>query len=483
VPATGVVSGSATYPGRVSTQARIFAARLSDTGVFDPNGDPVGRVRDVVVLMRGPVRPPRVVGLVVEMPRHRRVFLSITRVLSIDAGSVVSTGQLNLARFESRPGELLVLADLLDRQVTVRATGAAAVVYDIGIDQERTRDWVVSKIAVRTPTTRLHRRSESTILDWDAVTGLAMADSRQGTGALLGTLDGLHAADLAHALSELSAKRRTEVAAALDDERLADVMEELPEEDQVEILAQLGSARAADVLEAMDPDDAADLIAELPPETAEQLLTLMEPDEADDVRRLLVYAEGTAGSLMTTEPIILPPDATVADALARARTAEISPALAATTYIARPPTDTPTGRFLGYAHLQRLLREPPSTLVSAVLDTELETLRPNASVEDVTRFLATYNLVAAAVVDTDGRLLGAVTVDDVLDSLLPDDWRSSRVQAEPAEPARRASVQPTDPRTDSAPGVTVPGDRPAAELGGVGAGVPRRARTGARSAG
>lgn len=457
-------------------QTRIFAARLSDTGVFDPNGDPVGRVRDIVVIMRGPVRAPRVVGLVVEMPRRRRVFLSITRVLSIDAGSVVSTGQLNLTRFEARPGEVLVLADLLDREVTVRSTGSAAIVYDIGIEQERSRDWVVTRVAVRAPTTRLRRRAEGSILEWDAISGLAVTDSRQGTEALLGTLDGLRAADLAHALSELPAKRRTEIAAALPNDRLADVLEELPEEDQVEIISKLDSARAADVLEAMDPDDAADLIAELPPETAEQLLTLMEPEDADDVRRLLVYAEGTAGSLMTTEPIVLPPDATVADALARARLAEISPALAATLYVARPPTDTPTGRFLGYAHLQRLLREPPSTLVSAVVDSELETLHPDASVEEVTRFLATYNLVAAAVVDADGRLVGAVTVDDVLDSLLPDDWRSAVPDS-----AAQQRAEGAGPGVRVGAGVGVA----AVSSGGAsgGARAARPARTGARRAG
>lgn len=458
-------------------QTRIFAARLSDTGVFDPNGDPVGRVRDLVVIMRGPVRAPRVVGLVVEMPRRRRVFLSITRVLSIDAGSVVSTGQLNLTRFEARPGEVLVLADLLDREVTVRSTGSPAIVYDIGIEQERSRDWIVTRVAVRAPTTRLRRRAEGSILEWDAISGLAVTDSRQGTEALLGTLDGLRAADLAHALSELPAKRRTEIAAALANDRLADVLEELPEEDQVEIIGHLDSARAADVLEAMDPDDAADLIAELSPETAEQLLTLMEPEDADDVRRLLVYAEGTAGSLMTTEPIVLPPDATVADALARARLAEISPALAATLYVARPPTDTPTGRFLGYAHLQRLLREPPSMLVSAVVDSELETLQPNASVEEVTRFLATYNLVAAAVVDGDGRLVGAVTVDDVLDSLLPDDWRSAVPDS--AAPRR-------EDRAGSRVGAGSDGalaDAAGAAVGSGEARAVRPARTGARRAG
>jgi Mg/Co/Ni transporter MgtE len=191
----------------------------------------------------------------------------------------------------------------------------------------------------------------------------------------------------------------------------------------VEILAGLDTERAADVLEEMSPDDAADLIAELPTETAEALLTLMEPDEAEDVRRLLTYEERTAGGLMTSEPVILPADATVADALAHVRNAELSPALAAMIYVCRPPLETPTGRFIGIGHIQRLLREPPSALVSGVLDTDLDGLRPDDSLHAVSKYLATYNLVAAPVLDDEGRLLGAVTVDDVLDHLLPDDWR------------------------------------------------------------
>ncbi|MDQ1659258.1 MAG: hypothetical protein QOD41_4341, partial [Cryptosporangiaceae bacterium] len=179
----------------------------------------------------------------------------------------------------------------------------------------------------------------------------------------------------------------------------------------------------ADVLEAMDPDDAADLLGELPEAEQQHLLDLMEPNEAEPVRRLLDYSDDTAGGMMTTEPVILPPDATVAQALAKVRDPDLSPALAAQVFVCRAPTATPTGRFLGVAHIQRLLREAPSELVSAVLDTDIDPLDVNTSLPEVTRVLATYNLVAVPVIDENDRLVGAVTVDDVLDHLLPRDWR------------------------------------------------------------
>ena len=125
--------------------------------------------------------------------------------------------------------------------------------------------------------------------------------------------------------------------------------------------------------------------------------------------------------MMNPEPIMLLPDATVAEALARVRSPDVSPSLAAQVYVVRPPLDTPSGKFLGVAHFQRLLREPPSKLVSAVIDSSLEPVGPQAPLSTVTRYFATYNLVALPVVDELDRLLGAVTVDDVIDHMLPED--------------------------------------------------------------
>lgn len=402
---------------------RVYVARLAGTTVFDPHGDQVGKIRDVVITVRPDPQPPRVLGLVVEVAGRRRIFLPMTRVTHVDAGRVVTTGVVNMRRFAQRPTETLALGEMFDRSVTVAEGGEQVTVFDVGIEQTRTRDWIVSKVAILKGAKRFGRRGQAEVVDWNAVSGFALTEETQGATHLLATLEALKPADLASVLHDLSPKRRGEIATALDDERLADVLEEMSESDRVEVLGELDTERAAAVVEEMSPDDAADLIGELPPDRAEQLLALMTPDEADDVRRLLTYEDYTAGGLMTSDPVIVAPDATVADALAHLRIPEVTPALAAMAYVCRAPLETPSGRLLGVAHLQRLLREPPSNLVSEVLDSDLEPLWPEASLEEVTSYLAAYNLVAAPVVDEGGHLLGVVTVDDVLDHLLPTGWR------------------------------------------------------------
>lgn len=411
----------------MSSAARVFIARLAGIGVYDPSGDQIGRVRDAVTALRVDRQPPRLLGLVIELQQRHRIFVPMGRVTRIEPDQVVlASGTVNMKRFERRSNETLVLAELLDRTVSLRDTGAHVVIVDLGMEPNRARDWVISRVAIRTTTPRLtRRRGQLSQVDWNEVDGLALPEKDQGTDALLSTLSDLRAADVAHALLDMPGKRRLEVVRALDDERLADVLQEMEEDEQVKLLAGLEDERAADVLEAMDDDDAADLLGEMSAADQHRLLELMEPEEAEPVRRLMTYADYTAGGMMTSEPVVMLPDATVAEALALVRNPELSPAVASQVFVVRAPQATPTGKFLGTAHLQRLLREPPSALVSGVCEKDTGALRPDTTLEDVTRHLATYNLVAAPVVDDHDRLLGAVSVDDVLDHLLPEGWRDA----------------------------------------------------------
>ena len=408
-----------------SSPTRVFVARLVGLPIFDPQGDQVAKVRDLVVAIRTESNQPRVLGMVAEVFGRRRIFVPMTRVTAIDSGQVHTTGLLNMRRFEQRSTETLVMGQMLDRPVTITENGIQGTVYDVAMEQARNRDWVVSRVAVQEPSRGFRRSGQTHVVEWRAVSGLTKREDTHPATQLIAALGDMRPADAANVIRDLPAGRRAAGVAAMDVDLDHDLMGWRPEEDQVEILEHLDDERAADVLEEMSPDDAADLIADLNPETAAILLELMEPDEAEDVRRLMSYTEDSAGAMMTPEPVILSPDATIADALAHVRNPGLTPSLAALVYVCRQPLETPTGKLLGAAHIQRLLREPPSTLVAAALDDSMDPLRPDASIDEVAAHLATYNLVAAPVVDEAGRLLGAVTVDDLLDHMLPEGWRDN----------------------------------------------------------
>nr|WP_245190406.1 CBS domain-containing protein [Leucobacter exalbidus] len=372
---------------------------------------------------------PRVVGLIVEIPGKRRVFVPIGRVTSIGSGQVLTTGLINVRRFEQRGGESRMIAELIGRMVHLTPTvpGTVAVqarIEDASIERSRSGEWFVTELFVRlNKPAAPFARAESRIVQWSDVQLPTTTPGSRSAELLIQTLVDLKPADLAEALLELPQPRMHEVIGELPDDRVADALEEMSEPDQLAILAVIPQARTADVLDHMEPDDAADLISALPAATGEELLDLMEPEEAEDVRRLLEYDADTAGGLMSPSPIVLSGESSVAEGLAMIRRAEIPPAMASAVYVTHPPFETPTGEYLGMAHFQSMLRYPPHERLSSLIDAEMEAVPVSASAAEVSRRLASYDLVAMPVVDAQQRLVGVVTVDDVLDHLLPDDWR------------------------------------------------------------
>lgn len=402
---------------------RVFLARLAGTAVFDPNGDQLGKVRDAVATLRANNQPPRILGLIVEVPPRKRIFVPITRVTSIENGHVVITGLLNMRRFEPRTNEITVLSEMLDRSVTLVETEEKVIIEDIAMEFSKSGDWFIEQVHITKRGSGFRKRGSSSTVSWHEISGIQLPETNQAVSHLLGTLANLRAADLAAVLQDLNIKRKVEIARALDDERLADLLEEMDETSRVELLAELEGERAADVLEEMDPDDAADLLREVGKEKAETLLALMAPEDAEDVQRLMDYEDYSAGGMMTTEPIVLTADSTVAEALSKIRSTQMAPGLASQVFVCRQPIETPTGRLIGVVHIQRLLREPPATLLGGILDSDIAPLSPDSTLNEVALYLASYNLLAVPIVDASDRLLGAVTVDDVLDHLLPENWR------------------------------------------------------------
>jgi CBS domain-containing protein len=395
------------------TDGQIFTSRLKGRPLLDSEGLTIGRIRDVVILPAAGSDPPRALGLVVTWQR-RRIFVNLGRIAEISVDGAHLLGDtVDLERFTRRTGEILA-SELHGRHIE------DGTVADVAIKpgQQPRAGWEVAALAVAHG---LRFRSPA-VVPWDKYPELFQA------GALaeqLSALRELKPADLATAVEGMPPSRRDQIAAALDDESLADLLEEMPEQDQVRLLTSLGLERSADVVEEMQPDDAADLLAEMPPDQREKLLTAMESVQAADLRRLLRYDAKTAGGLMTSQPIIVTPDASVAEVLARIRNPDVPITMAAQVYVCEPPSATPTGRYLGSVGFQRLLRRPPATLVGDCVEDKSVFVRPDLPKEELAARLAAYNLVSVAVCDEDGRLLGAVTVDDVLDQTLPPDWRKT----------------------------------------------------------
>ncbi|MFM7535392.1 MAG: magnesium transporter MgtE N-terminal domain-containing protein [Acidimicrobiales bacterium] len=394
----------------------IYAFRVMRLTLLDADGAPIGRLDDVVLAPGQAAKPPRVVGFVATSQR-RRIFVNANRVAALDNdGAHLRSWDLDLNPFKPRAGEILV-SSLIDRRVGEEAVSDIALRPVAG----RTLSWEVARVrlARRHP---LRRRRSERVVDWEEVAELFATSTLAAEAARLREL---HPSDVAAALRSLPLTQRRQLAAMLDDEGLADLLEELPEAEQLRLIEGLDLERVVAVFDEMEYDDLTDLLAEMPGEQRSRIIAAMEPEEADVVTRLLAYAEGSAGSLMTPEVIILGPTATVAEALAQVRDPSWQVSVAAQVYVTQAPFVAPTGTYLGVVHFQRLLREPPAMELGRCLEPE-PTIPPTMPEREVAERLAAYNLLSVGVCDEAGHLLGAITVDDVLDRVLPTGWRQRR---------------------------------------------------------
>ena len=406
------------YPVAVSSEI-LYVSKLVRLPLVAADGSDVGHLVDLVVDLGG--KPPRITGFVVRVGR-RNVFVGAGRVGEISGeGLRLRRGSINLRQFELRPGERQIVAEVFGERLRTER------VVDVGVTPApEPFAWEVATVAVGVRGLRGRRRPPR-VIDWSEA-GELFADERS-IDREAATLGGLHPAEMAAAIRKLPLSRRKVLAAALENDRLADLLEELPEDDQVRLVEGLDQERLAQVLDEMEADDAADLLGEFPATRRDALLGAMDPEEAEPVRRLLTYEPDTAGGLMTPEPVILDPHGTVAEALARIRDPDLPVPLAAQVFVCQPPHETPTGRYHGVVGVQRLLREAPGKPLGRCLDEEWEPIAPDLSDREVAVRLAAYDVVALPVCDSARRLVGAVTIDDVLDRVLPADWRMTRAEA------------------------------------------------------
>ncbi|MEM1334154.1 MAG: CBS domain-containing protein [Actinomycetota bacterium] len=413
------------------TDELIYAFRVMRLPLLDAGGAPIGRIEDLVAVpgrqaQRGrPAVAPRVVGFVASSQR-RRIFVNANRIEELSGdGAHLRSWDVDLNPFKARPGEVLLGEELLDRRIGGES------VSDIGlrrVDDGRTHTWEIDQVRL-SRRGGLGRRTTHRLVDASALPQLF--DQPTEMEAEAARLRDFHPAEVAAVVRRLPDAQRRQLAEAMDDERLADVLEELPEEEQVRIVEGLDRERLVGVFDEMEYDDLADLLGQMTKVQQEAMLEVMGDEDEAVVRRLLSYEEGTAGGLMTPEVVILGPTSTVAEALAHVRDPDWVVSIATQVFVTQPPFKSPTGKFLGMVHVQRLLREPPSMELRQLVADD-PTVAPTTSDREVAELLARYDMLAVAVCDAAGRLLGAVTIDDVVDRMLGSEWRKRRVLTEPS---------------------------------------------------
>jgi magnesium transporter len=404
----------------------LYLSQLIGRPVVDQAGDAIGKVADLIVAV-GEQYPP-VTGLVLAT-NGRHVFLPWSSVESIDAsGARLRTSILDIAKFSQRPNEILLKADLEDKQI-VDIDGRRVVrVNDLSLDVVEGSLRLVAvdvgaaglmrRLGIERPMRRLARalgvNLHERYIDWEDVDPVESSIASVKLRVPHAGLAELHPADLASIIDQLAPKDRAGVLASLDDEAVADAIEEMEPETQVEVLADLLPDRAADILEEMSPDDAADLVADLPEATREEILALMEKEEAAELGELLAYPEESAGGIMTTAYIAMPAALTAAQAIDRLR--ELEPDAETIYYVYVVDEDE---RLVGVLSLRDLIVAKPNVPISAVMIDEPITVHVLDDQDHVAGVIARYNLLAVPVVDELGHLEGIVTVDDALDAVAP----------------------------------------------------------------
>lgn len=385
----------------------------------------VGKVCDFLV--RNPDDTfPRIDGLVVKSKSGKR-YVPMSIVREIEAKGAIHLSERPVET--PVPGEqaLYLIEDLFDKQIVdvngrkvvrindleIANTGGAlrVVAADIGVSG------LLQRLGVGRIAPKIFARIPRTLIAWDNVAPIGDPNPQNVKLAVAeNRLNRLHPSELADIIEELSAKDAARVVGSLDDETAADAFEHLDADRQQSIMDDLGSERAADIIEEMDSDDAADLLGELDEDKRAELLAKMEDRAyAGELEDLVEYAPDTAGGLMTTDYVWIFPHRTTAATISKIR--EIGPESEFIYYLY--VTDD-RRKLLGVVSLRALLLALPTAFIHKLMESDVVSVAPDTSAQDVASTIARYDLLAVPVLDPEGCMLGIVTVDDAIDAIMPE---------------------------------------------------------------
>ncbi len=408
-----------------------YVSELQGRPVADVDGERIGLLQDVIATVQPPIGRPIIRAIVVKRAGGALAIPYDDIAVFLAPAIPLNKRLQDIAPLAPTDDDLYLIRDVLDKQI-IDTNGIRVVrVNDLELARVNGHFYVsnvdigglgvlrrlgVARVAERVAG-RLGRKLPPGTIAWDGVE-LLPGNGPMRLKVPSDKVTDLHPADIAEIISDLSRHESQQFLDALDVETVAETLEEVEPEFQASLVETMTSARVADVLEEMSPDEAADLLAELPEHRSEEILNLMEDEDARQVRKLLAYPEDSAGGIMTTEYVTVPPHLTAGQAIAHLR----ATAQEAENFFYIYVTD-PHNRLLGVFSLQDLVLAKPQTPVKDFMLDRLITVNLLDKQEDVAQAVSKYNFLALPVVDQEGRLHGIVTADDALDKIIPTAWK------------------------------------------------------------
>mgnify|MGYP005846846465 CR=1 FL=1 len=407
----------------VTVLGEFFISAILGKKIYDSTGRKVGTIRDLAV--RWDAVCPRVTGI--KYAKDVQKLISIAEIKEIEKRGLFLKGEFGKTRLNTlQEDEILVSKWLLDKQIVDMKGSKLVRVNDIKLSWVKHKDsYEVMLLAVDVGVRGLIRRIFSydpkteklplNLVGWQYLEPIRARTANLKLSETSDKFSKLHPADIAEIIEELDHTERPEFISTLDDQTAAEALGEVDLETQVNIIEHLDSERASRILEEMAPDEAADLLGELTQEKSTELLNLMEPEEAEDVRELMEYPEGTAGALMTTEYISFAHNMTAQESIDKLR--ELAPSAEIIYYLY---VQDENEKLLGVVSLRELIVAQPNTTLGEIMQERIITVLAEDHYRDVLETISKYDIIAVPVVDENGHMLGVITVDDVLNTILPD---------------------------------------------------------------
>jgi magnesium transporter len=404
----------------------LFVSEIMKKLVLDPKGDELGRVKDLVIVKGEPL--PKVSALIIE--KKKNIFKLLWNDLSIFNKRIISANIYveALLPYELNEKDLLLVRDILDKQI-VDANGAKVVrVNDVkleGLDTEAVL--IAVDVGMRGIMRRLgverggedlmklfKKRLSYNLISWNYIQPLEPKLTTISLTVPRQMVSELHPADIAEIISQVSHKEGATFFKGLDIETAAEALSELQPDVQAAIITGMDAEKAADIIEEMHPDEAADVLSDLPVDKAKEILEIIEKEEAEDIQELLSHEEDTAGGLMTNEFIAYLPDTTVKEAIQKFK--KDAEEVETVYYIYVIDADE---KLMGVVSLRELLLAGLDAKLSDIMEPKIKMVTPDIDEAEVAEIISKYNLVVLPVVNTEGSMLGIVTIDDVIDRILP----------------------------------------------------------------